>query len=92
MMMDRMRSGREERGAPDGKKPTFAKIAPPTSRNDTTALVDSLIERFFSVPIPAKARDSFVQYADAKKGDDFKDQELGELCHLMISTPYYQLS
>lgn len=92
MMMERMEKRRAQRGANAGTKPAFAKIAPEATRNDTAALVDSLIERFFSVPIPAKARDSFMQYAEAKKGISFTDKELGELCHLMVSTPYYQLS
>ncbi len=92
MMMERMEKRREERGENTGSKPDYAKIAPEPSRNETGALVDSLIARFFSVPIPAKARDSFVEYANAKKGISFTDKELGELCHLMMSTPYYQLS
>ncbi len=53
--------------------------------------MDGLIARFFSVPMPEKARASFVEYANAKKGVAFTDKELGELCHLMMSTPYYQL-
>jgi uncharacterized protein (DUF1800 family) len=92
MMMERMEKRRDRRGVAGASKPAYAKIAPESSRDDTSALVDSLIGRFFSVPIPAKARESFVQYADAKKGVSFTDQELGELCHLMMSTPYYQLS
>lgn len=71
--------------------PDFAKIAPESRRNETEKLVDGLIARFFCVPVPAKARDSFIAYADSKKGVSFTDKELGELCHLMLSTPYYQL-
>ena len=71
--------------------PDFGKIAPESDRNDTEALVDALIARFFSTPIPKKARDSFIAYADSKKGISFTDEELGELCHLMLSTPYYQI-
>lgn len=92
MMMERMQERREQRGANEKYKPVFAKIAPEASRNETGELVDFLIARFFSVPVPAKARESFVEYANAKKGISFTDKELGELCHLMMSTPYYQLS
>ena len=41
--------------------------------------------------VASEARDSFVAYADSKKGVAFTDEELGELCHLMLSTPYYQI-
>lgn len=71
--------------------PDFSGIATESERNDTKALVDGLIARFFSVPIPEKARASFVEYANTKKGVSFTDKELGELCHLMMSTPYYQI-
>lgn len=88
-MMQRMS---KRSGAGGGSAaPDFAGIATEVERNDTGALVDALIDRFFSVAIPKKARDSFVAYADTKKGVTFTDQELGELCHLMLSTPYYQL-
>jgi len=73
------------------KGPEFAKIASEEERNETVKLVDSLIDRFFCVEIPAKARASFIDYANSKKDVSFTDKELGELCHLMLSTPYYQL-
>ncbi|MFM2198387.1 MAG: hypothetical protein RLZZ505_1819 [Verrucomicrobiota bacterium] len=74
-----------------GSGPDFAAIAPESGRNETDELVDDLMARFFCVPVPGKARDSFIAYADSKKGVSFTDKELGELCHLMLSTPYYQL-
>lgn len=92
MMMEEMRERRMERGGNENASPAFAKIAPEALRNDTLKLVNHLMERFFTVSIPDKARDSFVEYADSKKGISFTDKELGELCHLMLSTPYYQLS
>jgi uncharacterized protein (DUF1800 family) len=88
MMMERMA---DRRGMGGGAAPDFGKLAAESDRNDTEKLVDGLIDRFFSVTIPNKARDSFVAYADSKKGVSFTDKELGELCHLMLSTPYYQL-
>jgi hypothetical protein len=36
-------------------------------------------------------RGSFIEYAIAKKGVIFTNKETAELCHLMLSTPYYQL-
>ena len=89
--MQDMKRFRERAGA-SGKGPEFSKIAGETDRNETEKLVDSLIGRFFCVEIPAKARASFIEYADSKKGVSFTDQELGELCHLMLSTPHYQLT
>jgi uncharacterized protein (DUF1800 family) len=71
--------------------PQYTKIANEAERAETGKLVDALIERFFCVPLPEKARASFVSYADSKKGVTFTDEELGELCHLMLSTPYYQI-
>lgn len=71
--------------------PDYEKIAPRPLREDPEKLVDSLIFRFFQGPIPAKARGSFIEYAAAKKGVVFTDKETAELCHLILSTPYYQL-
>jgi hypothetical protein len=81
----------KRKNAGGGAGPDFAAIAPESGRNETDELVDDLIARFFCVPVPGKARDSFISYADSKKGVSFTDKELGELCHLMLSTPYYQL-
>ena len=71
--------------------PDYEKIAPRTLRGNPTQLVDSLIFRFFQGPMPDKARGSFIEYATAKMGVVFTNKEIAELCHLMLSTPYYQL-
>jgi uncharacterized protein (DUF1800 family) len=71
--------------------PDYDKIAPRDMREKPADLVDSLIFRFFQGPIPDKARGSFIEYAAAKKGVVFTNKEIAELCHLMLSTPYYQL-
>ena len=71
--------------------PDCEKIAPRSLRENPAQLVDSLIQRFFQGPVPDKARDSFIAYANAKKGVIFTDKETAELCHLILSTPYYQL-
>lgn len=71
--------------------PDYEKIAPRALRENPPELVDSLVFRFFQGPVPEKARNSFTEYAKAKKGVVFTDKETAELCHLMLSTPYYQL-
>ena len=71
--------------------PDYEKIAPRPLRDNPAKLVDSLIFRFFQGPLPDKARGSFIEYATAKKGVIFTNKETAELCHLMLSTPYYQL-
>ena len=71
--------------------PDYEKIAPRSLRANPAELVDSLIFRFFQSPLPDKARGSFVEYAITKKGAIFTDKETAELCHLMLSTPSYQL-
>jgi uncharacterized protein (DUF1800 family) len=71
--------------------PDYEKIAPRPLRENPAELVDALIFRFFQGPVPEKARSSFIEYAIAKKGVVFTDKETAELCHLMLSTPYYQL-
>jgi hypothetical protein len=73
------------------KGPDYGKITPRPLRENPTKLVDSLIFRFFQGTLPDKARGSFIEYATAKKGVIFTDKETAELCHLMLSTPYYQL-
>ncbi len=72
--------------------PDYEKIAPRPMRENISELVDLLIFRFFQSPVPEKARDSFMEYATAKKGVIFTNKETAELCHLILSTPYYQLA
>jgi hypothetical protein len=84
--------GRTPKGAGRGwSGPDYDKIAPRPLREKPAELVDTLIFRFFQGPIPDKARGSFIEYATAKKGVVFTNKEIAELCHLMLSTPYYQL-
>ncbi len=71
--------------------PDYEKIAPRPLRNNPADLVDSLLFRFFQGPLPEKARGPFVEYATSKKGAIFTNKETAELCHLILSTPYYQL-
>jgi uncharacterized protein (DUF1800 family) len=71
--------------------PDYETLVPRESRVDPAKLVDDLIFRFFNGKLPDKARQSFIDYANAKKGAVFTNKEIGELCHLILSTPYYQL-
>jgi len=80
------------RSARQWKGPDYEKIAPRPLRENPEELVDSLVFRLFQGPLPEKARKSFVEYAEAKKGAIFTNKETAELCHLMLSTPYYQLT
>jgi uncharacterized protein (DUF1800 family) len=72
--------------------PDYEKIAPRQLRENPADLVDALIFRFFQGTVPEKARGSFIEYATAKQGVVFTNKEVAELVHLMLSTPYYQLS
>jgi len=72
--------------------PDYEKITPRPLRENPASLVDALVQRFFQVPVPAKASQSFLDFAIAKKGVIFTNREVAELCHLMLSTPYYQLT
>lgn len=72
--------------------PDYDEIAPRALRENPSDLVDSLIFRFFQSPLPDKARGSFIEYATSKKGAVFTNKETAELCHLILSTPYYQLT
>lgn len=75
----------------DWRGPDYEAIAPRVLREKPEDLVDSLIYRFFQCPIPDTARQSFIEYASSKKGAIFTNSETAELCHLILSTPYYQL-
>ena len=72
--------------------PDYDKIAPRPLRDDPEKLIDSLVFRFFQSPLGPKERETFVEYARSKKGVVFTNKETGELCHLMLSTPQYQLA
>ena len=77
--------------APEQPGPDYEKIAPAALRENPEKLVESLVLRFFHGPLPANASTSFIEYAQSKKGASFTDKQVAELCHLMLSTPHYQL-
>ena len=81
-----------ERGTRAWGGPDYEKIAPRPLREDPEKLVDALIARFFQAELGSKQRETFVEYAKAKKGAVFTNHEVAELCHLMMSTPHYQLA
>lgn len=83
--------GMKERAARGWDGPDYEQIAPRSLRDNPEELVDALVFRFFQGPVPEKARTSFIEYAISKKGAIFTNKETAELCHLMLSTPYYQL-
>ena len=41
---------------------------------------------------PERARGSFLDYAKSRKSALHDDEAVAGLCHLMLSTPYYQLT
>ncbi|MCW1926139.1 DUF1800 domain-containing protein [Luteolibacter arcticus] len=84
-------SNQRERAQQNWAGPDYEKIAPRSLREDPAKLVDSLVERFFQAPLGVKERGAFIEYAVSKKGAVFTNKEVGELCHLMMSTPHYQL-
>ena len=71
--------------------PDYKAIAPPELRKTPEALVGALLDRFFQGPISKKHRAVFVEFATAKAGAVLTDMETAELCHLILSTPEYQL-
>ena len=89
-----MQRGRgNQRGiARNGKAPDYRVLAPIELRRDPVELVKALTLRFFQDELAPRQRETFEEYAKAKGGDLFTDQEVAELIHLMLSTPYYQLS
>jgi uncharacterized protein (DUF1800 family) len=89
---ERVRRAGASRLARGRKGPDYREIAPAELRDDPAALVDALAFRFFQGPVPDPARRSFLEYASTKTEGGLSDAEIGELCHLMLSTPYYQLT
>lgn len=73
------------------KGPDYETIAPRALRKKPAELVEALIDRLFQADPGDKQRRIFVAYAKAKKPGEFTDREVAELCHLMMSTPHYQL-
>lgn len=79
------------RGARNWNGPDYESLVPRPLREDPAAVVDQLMRRFGLASAPPRARESFVEFAIAKHGVILTNKEVGELCHLMLSTPYYQL-
>ncbi|MFU8892356.1 MAG: DUF1800 domain-containing protein [Luteolibacter sp.] len=79
------------RSARQWNGPDYEALVPRAMREDAAAVVDHLIDRFGLASAPPRARESFIEFATAKQGVVFTNKEIGELCHLMLSTPYHQL-
>lgn len=73
-------------------KVEFSRLVPPQMRQNPDAMVDALGFRFFNVPVPSPLRALFLEFAAAAREKPFTDADVGELCHLMLSTPDYQLT
>lgn len=73
-------------------KPDYAAIAPAELRKDPEKLVDSLVFRFFQHPLRQEDREKFLSFARGEAEGGLTDTEVGHLVHLMLSTPYYQLT
>jgi uncharacterized protein (DUF1800 family) len=80
-----------KRSAREWDGPDYETLLPRPMREDPATAVDHLIKRFGLEAAPARARESFVDFASSKQGVILTNKEVGELCHLMLSTPYYQL-
>jgi len=72
--------------------PDYKKLAPPKLRLEPAKLVQALTKRFFQDDLEPRQRETFEEYAKSKVSESFTDKEVAELVHLMMSTPYYQLS
>ncbi|MGK0187317.1 MAG: hypothetical protein ACI9R3_003104 [Verrucomicrobiales bacterium] len=94
MMRDRKRNGKQAKriAMARAKFVPFNRLAPLELRDDNTALIASLTERFFHADLPDKDMEKFRDYAKSKESKRFTDEEVGELIHLMMSTPQYQLA
>ena len=103
-MMAGTRSGGGSDGKPSRKRigmhaalrnwkgPDYEMIAPRALRKDSEELVKMLSFRLFQTQLAEKQMKTFHEFADAKRGVIFTNTEVAELVHLMMSTPYYQLT
>ena len=80
------------RSARSWKGPDYERIAPRPLRADPDGLVEALVMRFFQEDPGKRQREAFVEYAREKQGAVFTNHVVAELCHLMLSTPHYQLA
>lgn len=83
---------RAERARRFMPKPDYAAIAPPELRANPEKLVDSLTFRFFQHPLRQEDREKFLSFARGESEGGLTDIEVGHLVHVMLSTPYYQLT
>lgn len=67
-----------------------ARLAPAELRQNPERLVDALIVRLFSAPLPARQRSAFLDFLRQKPAPP-DDATVRSLLHLMMSTPHFQL-
>ena len=89
MMMGR---GKRDPAMRRFRGPDYKRLAPKALRDDPPKLVAALTHRLFHDPLEPSHRQSFDEYATSKQGREFTDIEVAELLHLMMSTPYFQLT
>jgi len=73
-------------------KVDFARLVPPPMRQNPEAIVDALVFRFFNASISKPLRALFLEFAETARERPMTDADVGDLCHLMLSTPDYQLT
>ena len=86
------RRGKDRPAARRRKTPDLIRLVPEADRQSSDAVVKSLVERLFHTDLPARDLKQFREYADTVKGRKWNQEEMGELVHLMMSTPQYQLA
>ncbi|MEP4077426.1 DUF1800 domain-containing protein [Haloferula sp.] len=79
-------------GTKDWEGPDYDKLAPRTLRENPEKLVNELTDRLFQAELGSKQSEAFLAFAKELKGAVFTNHEVAELCHLMMSTPHYQLA
>ncbi len=88
----RMKGSKQKNKMRQWPGPDYKKLAPAKLRQDPEKLVQVLTDRFFQDKLDPRQQEAFEAYAKSKSSDNFTDTEVAELVHLMMSTPYYQLS
>ncbi len=83
---------KRKQGGASWKGPDYKTMVPAKLRQDPLELVKDLSNRLFQDELKPLQQEIFEEYAKAKGSEGFTDKEVAELLHLMMSTPYYQLS
>lgn len=71
--------------------PDYSRLAPPAAREDPLELVRALAARIYNTQVSQEAATTFVDFA-VDRFPGLTDEDIRSLLHLMVSTPYYQLT